>query len=412
MNKMINFSVHAYQSKMAFILRKTLAAMFPLILVGSFAEVLHFSFFTNSGYVATILELNRWLPLYRQLRELTGIIYACTINTIALYAVFLTAHYTVKAYGKKIPVDGMIGLFAFLIISYRTTSQGMPTFNSYLMSQGMLIGIIVGYLCGRLMAYFIDSEEGNLRQLIKPIIIIGIVAALINMLLGIAGSMSIPTYVASFITINSSRKAFWYVVGLGMLTDVMATFAIGGPFIHNPTFTDAPSWANLIHALKTGSAWNAPFKFTDTTIFHSFANFGGSGCVLALIIAILIVSREARYRNVSKWALFPAIFNNHYPMMLGIPILYNPIFFIPFVFAPLVNMLISGALLSLNWIPAAVYPVPVGTPAPLIALIGTNGNWSVLILSLFLIVVDVLIYIPFVKAAEEIIAKSGVKDAK
>ena len=95
-------------------------------------------------------------------------------------------------------------------------------------------------------------------------------------------------------------------------------------------------------------------------------------------------------------------------MMLGIPILDNPMFFIPFVVSPLVDVLVSGALLSLNWIPAAVYPVPSGTPAPLIALVGTNGNWGVFILSIVLIIIDVLIYVPFVRIAEEIIVKAGV----
>ncbi|MBB1078512.1 PTS sugar transporter subunit IIC [Limosilactobacillus sp. STM2_1] len=410
MERLINFLVKLYKSKLAYILRHTLRAMFPLILVGSFAAVLRFSFFSTSGYVSTIIDLNRWLPFYRQFGQITKIIFECTINVIAVYAAFFSTHYTVSAYQKNIPGAGAVGLFAYLIIAYQATSQDSLAFNNYLLSQGMLIAIIVGYLCGRLLVLFAKSKEIQLNQIIKPVVIISIIAVIVNMTLGLFVRLSLPTYVASFITINSSVKAFWYVIGLGTLTDVMAIFAIGGPFINSPSFTDAPSWANLMHALRTGSVWNAPFKYTDTTIFHSFANFGGSGCVLALIIAILIVSRETRYRSISKWSLFPAIFNDHYPMMLGIPILYNPIFFIPFVVAPLVNMLISGALLSLNWIPAAVYPVPAGTPAPLIALVGTNGNWGSFILSTCLIIIDVLIYIPFVRVAEEIAKKVGVVD--
>lgn len=348
MERLINLSVKAYQSKLAYILRHTLRAMFPLILVGSFATVLRFSFFSTSGYISTIIDLDRWLPFYRQLAQITKIIFECTINVIAVYAAFFSTHYTVKAYRKSIPGAGAVGLFAYLIIAYQATNQDSLVFNNYLLSEGMLIAIIVGYLCGRLLTLFAKNEDVKLNQLVKPVIIISILATLINMMLGLFARLSLPTYVASFVTINSSVRAFWYVIGLGTLTDVMAMFALGGPFINSPSFTDAPSWANLMHALRTGSAWDAPFKYTDTTIFHSFANFGGSGCVLALIIAILIVSRENRYRNVAKWSLFPAIFNDHYPMMLGIPILYNPVFFIPFVVAPLVNMLISGTLLGLN----------------------------------------------------------------
>lgn len=410
MERLVKFSVKVSRSRMASILRQTLQAMFPLILVGSFATVLRFSFFSKSGIISTIINLDEWLPFYRELGQLMQVVFECTINVISLYAVFLTTHYTIKAYRKNIPGGAVVGLFTYLVIAYQGTTDTALSFNKYLLSEGMLIAIIVGYLCGRLLVMFAKSKEGQLSELVKPMIIIGIIAVVINMLIGLMNRLSVPTYVASFVTINSSQRAFWYVIGLGMLTDILAIFALGGPFISSPSFTDAPSWANLMHALQKGSAWNAPYKFTDTTIFHSFANFGGSGCVLALIIAILIVSRNQRYRKVAKWSLFPAFFNDHYPMMLGIPVLYNPIFFIPFVLAPLVNMLISGVLLSLNWIPAAVYPVPAGTPAPLIALLGTNGNWGVFVLSVVLIVIDVWIYIPFVRIAEEIIVKSGVEN--
>lgn len=411
MEQLLRFSVKVYRTRLAVILRHTLESMFPLILIGSFASVLRFAFFSKSGIISTITSMDRWMPFYQQCAEITQLVFECTINVIALYAVYLTTHYTIKTYKKEIPGGALVGLFAYLVIAYQGTTNDSLSFNKYLLSEGMLIAIVVGYLCGRMLVYFAKTDKGRLSELTKPIIILGVIAVAVNMLIGLMNRFSVPTYVASFVTINSSRRAFWYVIGMGVLTDIFAIFALGGPFINSPSFTDAPSWANLMHALQTGSAWRAPYRFTDTTIFHSFANFGGSGCVLALIIAILIVSHNERYRKVSKWSLFPAIFNDHYPMMLGIPVLYNPIFFIPFVLAPLVNMLISGVLLSLNWIPATVYPVPSGTPAPLIALVGTNGNWGVFVLSVILIIIDVLIYVPFVRIAEEIIVKSGVHDA-
>lgn len=93
----------------------------------------------------------------------------------------------------------------------------------------------------------------------------------------------------------------------------------------SPTFTDATSFANLNHALKTGSAYGVPYPFTDTTLFHSYANFGGNGVLLALVIAIALTTKTAdhKYKSVTKWSLFPTLFNNHYPLMLGLPILFN-----------------------------------------------------------------------------------------
>lgn len=67
-------------------------------------------------------------------------------------------------------------------------------------------------------------------------------------------------------------------------------------------------------------------------------------------------------------------------MMLGIPILYNPIYFIPFVLASFVNMVIAAIFMIMNLVPTTVYPVPLGTPGPLIAFIGIGGNWAALLL--------------------------------
>ncbi len=96
-------------------------------------------------------------------------------------------------------------------------------------------------------------------------------------------------------------------------------------------------------------------------------------------------------------------------MMLGVPILYNPILLIPFLLAPLVNMCVVALFLALNWLPAAVYPVPSGTPGPLIGFIGTNGNWLVLVLGIVLIAIDVLLYAPFVKLYDRLNENAGDK---
>ncbi|MDF9445589.1 hypothetical protein P5Z58_10630, partial [Limosilactobacillus mucosae] len=45
------------------------------------------------------------------------------------------------------------------------------------------------------------------------------------------------------------------------------------------------------------------------------------------------------------------------------------------------------------------YPLPMGTPGPLAAFIGSNGDWEILLFSLVLLVFDVWVYIPFVRLA-------------
>lgn len=410
LNRLIIFTTKIYRSRIMRIIRDTLKMMFPIMLIGSFAEVIKMTFLTSTGFMATIFGITNWLPFHRELAWSMGAIFHCTIDMIALYAAFGAAHFTAKEYGKKTSIAGAVGLVAFLIIAFQPNNSGLPNFNLRLMSQGMLISLIVGYLCGLAVVKFVDDDKDELFQMIKPVLIVIVVAAVFNFLLGLLGRFEVPTYVASFVMQHTQAHALLYVLGMGVLTNFTDWMAFGGPFNNSPSFTDAPAMANLNAALKAGSSWNVPFKYTDTTMYHSFANFGGTGVMLALIIAILLFSRHQNKRLVSKWSLFPAIFNSHYSMMLGIPVLFNPIFLIPFLIAPLVNMLLSALFLTIHWIPAAAYPVPSGTPGPLIAFIGTNGNWLTLIFGAILIGIDVMIYKPFVELSDQVAEKAGDHD--
>jgi len=62
--------------------------------------------------------------------------------------------------------------------------------------------------------------------------------------------------------------------------------------------------------------------------------------------------------------------------------------------------------------PPVVYSVPSSTPGPLIAFLGTNGNWVALIVSMICLVVSTLIYIPFVKMSMTVNYQAAAEEAK
>ncbi|KAE9560571.1 PTS transporter subunit EIIC [Companilactobacillus bobalius] len=405
--RLLNSFAQIRNTKVASAVRNTLTLLFPIMLLGSFADVIKFAFLTKTGYMAQMFGITNWLPYSRELSWVMEVIFHCTIDMIALYAAYGIAYFTAKEYKKDGASAGAIGLLSFLIISYQPTEDGLPNFSRFFMSQGMLIALIIGYLCGRLWVSFDNSKIQQRYKIIIPVFIVLLVSAILNLAGLFVVKLEIPTYVASFVTEHSPFNSLVYVLGMGFLTDLLSWMAVGGTFSNNPTFNDAPSMANMNAALKAGSSWNVPYKFTDTTLFHSFANFGGSGVMIALIIAILIFSKKNRNRNVAKWSIFPAVFNSHYSMMLGIPVLFNPVFLVPFLITPLFNMIVAAIFILLHWMPVAAYPVPLGTPGPLIAFIGTNGNWITLALGAILLVIDVLIYMPFVKLSDRISQRAG-----
>ena len=69
---------------------------------------------------------------------------------------------------------------------------------------------------------------------------------------------------------------------------------------------------------------------------------------------------------------------------------------------------IAAVALAIRLMPAAVYPVPDGTPSLLYAFIGTGGSLRALAVSLLCFAVDVAIFIPFVHLSNKV--QHGLKE--
>lgn len=63
-------------------------------------------------------------------------------------------------------------------------------------------------------------------------------------------------------------------------------------------------------------------------------------------------------------------------------------------------------------IPPVAYAVPWTTPGPLIAFLGTGGNWMALFVSILCLTIATLIYLPFVIAANTINTASTTESAE
>ena len=97
--------------------------------------------------------------------------------------------------------------------------------------------------------------------------------------------------------------------------------------------------------------------------------------------------------------------------MFGAQVFLNPFFVLPFVFLPVLNMVIASGFIFLHIIPPIVYPVPNGTPGILVPFIGTGGDWRALVLSIALLLLDIAVYLPFIKWAFEPHQANGGKEA-
>lgn len=141
--------------------------------------------------------------------------------------------------------------------------------------------------------------------------------------------------------------------------------------------------------------------------FDAYSWFGGSGGTLVLILAILLFSKRKDYLTVGKLSVGPGIFNINEPIMFGLPIVLNPIMFIPFLLAPVVSVSIGYFATILGWVNPVSVAVPWVTPPFLMSFLATGADWRAPIVTLVAVVVSFLIWVPFVIAANKMDPSSG-----
>ncbi|HEW5700525.1 TPA: PTS transporter subunit EIIC [Streptococcus pneumoniae] len=190
------------------------------------------------------------------------------------------------------------------------------------------------------------------------------------------------------ITIIFGAFAFFWFVG------------IHGPSIVEPaiaaiTYANAEVNLNLLqqgmHADKILTSGTQMFIVT----------MGGTGATLVVPFMFMWLTKSKRNRAIGRASVVPTFFGVNEPILFGAPLVLNAIFFIPFIFAPIANVWIFKFFIETLGMNSFTANLPWTTPAPLGLVLGTNFQVLSFILAALLIVVDVVIYYPFLKVYDE-----------
>ena len=95
------------------------------------------------------------------------------------------------------------------------------------------------------------------------------------------------------------------------------------------------------------------------------------------------------------------VFNINEPVIFGMPIVLNPIYFIPWIIVPVITSAIALGFTYAGIIPPVFIQVPWIMPAGLYAFFATGGNFLAAAVALLNLVISVIIYLPFVIMANK-----------
>ncbi|VBB07064.1 phosphotransferase system eiic [Lucifera butyrica] len=161
-----------------------------------------------------------------------------------------------------------------------------------------------------------------------------------------------------------------------------------------------PFWDANTLANAAAKVAGQPMEHIFTTpLWSFFICLGGSGATLAVII-MLLVSKSRQLKSTGQIALLPGLFNINEPITFGLPMVFNPILAIPFIFIEGINGVIAFYLTKFGIISPAFIIAPWTTPAPVGAFLATL-DWKAGALVLIFIALDFVLYYPFFKLYEK-----------
>ncbi|MCF0260558.1 MAG: PTS sugar transporter subunit IIC, partial [Erysipelotrichaceae bacterium] len=186
------------------------------------------------------------------------------------------------------------------------------------------------------------------------------------------------------------------VILIKTFSQLLWFFGIHGDSITNAVMT--PILQVLQMENQTASLAGAvPTNIICQSFWDGFASIG----IIGSIIAICLIAKSARYKEMKKVAMVPYIFNVGEPTLFGIPLMMNVVYFIPFLLSNAASILISYFAMASGIVPVCtgLAQVPWTTPLLISGYLAT-GSIMGSILQLVCLVVVVLIWLPFVKVAD------------
>ncbi|TGB10653.1 PTS transporter subunit EIIC [Limosilactobacillus reuteri] len=393
------------------IFRETMIMLFPVVLIGTIVWIISDNLLASNGFLANVFYIQQWLPERQFFKTLFNDATMITVGLLASYAAFVSAIMTTRRYRRENLIAGVCAMISYVLIFYHSVRGSQTLETRYFGAGWLIIGSLIGYVIGLIFVKWgyhftlsdirLGSRKLMARVLrnLKPFTISFSGAFILHTLYAVWRTFNLDAITTQNISSLIGRHSNYFLnITLSFFNTLLVWLGFAEPVnITNDAYSNEVR-NNLIYAL-THKSFAVPYPFTPSSLYNGFANFGGIGVTLALVIGILWVGRQNNQQEIAKLSVFPAIFNHGLPILFGSRVFLNPVYVFPFILLPIANMLIASVFIFIHAIPPIVYPVPNGTPGILIPFIGTGGDWRALLISILLVIMDIIIYIPFIKLA-------------
>lgn len=366
--------------------------------------------------------------------EVTALIvkpYNYSMGILGMLVAGTTAKNLTDSFNRDLPATNQINNIAtlitaivgFLLLSSDSIDGGFG--SSYLGTSGLLSAFVAAFITVNVYNFFIERNitikmpsevPPNIAQTFKDIfplsaaiLIMYAIDLVIRQVVGINFAQAV---IQLFQPLFTAADGY---LGIAIIYGAMAMFwfiGIHGPSIVEPAIS-AIALINIDKNLALLDAGQQATNIITPGLQYFVATMGGTGATLVVPYMFMLLAKSKQNKAIGRAAVVPTSFGVNEPILFGAPLVLNPVFFVPFIAAPILNVWIFKFFVEVLGMNSFSYVLPWTTPGPLGLILGTGFAGMSFVLAVVLIVVDTLVYYPFFKVYDnQILAQEAAADAQ
>ena len=312
--------------------------------------------------------------------------------------------------GKKINVVAtMVSAISVYLIMMADPIEGGISIE-YLGSSGMLAGMIIAFIIPNIYKFAIkrnltiklpDEVPPNISETFASLIAYSLTIAFFwifdIIFRELSGGMNVAEALISVLNPIFSMADSYF--GLSLLFGATAFFqflGLNGPDVVFPAVKPA-MFMNLAANQDAYAAGLQPTHALTNSSYDMAIAMGGTGATLVLVLMFAFLAKSKANKAVGRAATIPVLFAVNEPLTFGAPLIMNPMFFIPFMLAPIANSILLKFFIDVLGMSGFIMEVPWTMPGILGLPLGTNLDPLSFVLVGVILLVDAVIYYPFFK---------------
>ena len=408
-------------------IKEGLTYTMPFLIVGSFILL-----FTNLPLTnpKTPLYMEWYVNLMENYKsDLIQPFYAST-GLVSIFASFGIGMSLANSYNLNGTIGGFLSIYSFFLTSTKldwipiVQSDGATTLflipegswvpvidARYLDGKGLFTAIICSILAIEVLRMLVQknlifkvNKHSNIAmknsfELISPIIFVTIIFHGLNIFIIKNFNVLIPEITLKvFKPILNVSDSLPSVIAIILVIHLLWFFGLHGSNIFI-TIINSITLSNLSTNQSALQAGEHLPKILSGGFLDAFVYLGGAGSTLGLVLAMSI-NKNQYLKSIGRVSIIPSLFNINDTIIFS-SIVMNPLLITPFIGVPVLNACIAWYATKFNIVEKIVALVPWTTPGPIAAFLGTNLNVQAFLLSLSLVGISYICYLPFLKTYEK-----------